>query len=448
MSSVLNTIIVIIAGLFGLGIVVFLHELGHLIAAKLAGITVEAFSIGWGKPLLRKKWKGTEYRISMIPIGGYCKMKGDEVFKKAIEEKAEHFEKVEGSIYSASAGKRIFTYFSGPLMNIITAILFFTVMFLTGSIEHTGSNKIIVPSEYETAADSPAEKAGLKSGDIISAINNIEVNDFIDISEEIIKNGKTRQLYTVLRGVETLNIYITPNENTKIGITRWVDPVITSVIRKSPAYHAGLMEDDTITAVNGSAIQNEFELGSLIYPGAGVYTIDYLRDGQPYKTEIHLTEKDQYVGFFLTYTKRRIKIGNFFTAVSYSIKEFTNTISLFFNTMGKLFTGQIKLSDAIGSPLRLIPEIGTQVKSSFEDGLGYGISDFLRILGLLSILLGITNLLPIPALDGGMILFNAVHFIAAKPLKPKIFYRYNLFGFLIIFAIMIFAIINDIIHLA
>jgi regulator of sigma E protease len=155
-------IVKIALGLFGLGIVVFVHELGHLVCARLAGIDVEAFSIGWGKPVLKKSIKGVEYRLGLFPVGGYCKMRGDGEFQEVWEnsEKGEQPEK--GTFYGTSPLGRIIACFGGPFFNLVFAALVLSLIWGIGFEVQTLDNRIVLASELNSESVYPADEAGFK----------------------------------------------------------------------------------------------------------------------------------------------------------------------------------------------------------------------------------------------------------------------------------------------
>ncbi|HOX92154.1 MAG TPA: site-2 protease family protein, partial [Spirochaetales bacterium] len=137
------TLLTILLGIAGLGLVVFFHELGHFIAARLVGITVEEFSLGWGPKLVGFTKGKTTYRISVLPLGGYCKMKGEDGYRKALEEGLEDFPRENGSYFGASPLKRIFVSLAGPFMNIVFAFAVFSCVLAIGYEERTWANRIV-----------------------------------------------------------------------------------------------------------------------------------------------------------------------------------------------------------------------------------------------------------------------------------------------------------------
>ncbi len=154
----------ILAGLVGLGFVVFIHELGHFLAAKLSGITVEVFAIGWGPKLVSFRRKETEYRRAGLPRGGDCKMKGGEVLQRAIENDEPITGGGEGSLYSASPLKRIFVSFSGPLFNILFSILVLTAVWFVGFEYSSYENRIVLasPQRISVTMPEPAARIGAR----------------------------------------------------------------------------------------------------------------------------------------------------------------------------------------------------------------------------------------------------------------------------------------------
>ncbi|RLD32760.1 MAG: RIP metalloprotease RseP, partial [Bacteroidetes bacterium] len=213
----------ILIGIIGLDIVVLVHELGHLFAAKLMGISVETFSIGMGKKLFSFVYGETEYRISIFPIGGYCKMKGEKQFNKAVRDKASSIEYEKGSIFSAAPIKRIITYLSGPLFNIIFSIIVLSLIWSVGFKIHTYSNKIILLSDYSEIfgdGENPADTSGLMTGDVIIRIGNKTIQNYSDL-QEIIYGAPGKNLSLVVnRNSKDVNISVTPLLNRDTGAGR------------------------------------------------------------------------------------------------------------------------------------------------------------------------------------------------------------------------------------
>ena len=174
----------ILLGIISIGILIFIHELGHFIAARSSGIRVEVFSIGWGKGLVSFKWKETKIQIGWIPFGGYCKMAGDSPRDTLTGSMDEY--------YSSPPLKRILVALSGPLFNYLFAALLFVMIVMIGYEINTYSNKIILAREEETIGNdglTPAQRAGLQDGDVILQINGNEINNWDQITENIVRNA-------------------------------------------------------------------------------------------------------------------------------------------------------------------------------------------------------------------------------------------------------------------
>ena len=178
------TIITILLGLLGLGVVVFFHELGHFIMARAMGVEVDEFSLGWGPRLAGFTRGRTTYRISALPIGGYCRMKGEESYKKAIEEGLDDFPRERGSYFGAPPLKRIAIALGGPFMNIVFAFAVFAAVNGAGYEVRSWGTRVVLASDFEPGAYA-ADAAGLRTGDELIAVNGRALRSFADIQEAI-----------------------------------------------------------------------------------------------------------------------------------------------------------------------------------------------------------------------------------------------------------------------
>ena len=198
----------IVIGLICLCFLIFFHELGHFLVAKLFKIKVESFSIGMGPILFHKTIKGTDYRISLFPFGGYCGIKGEKDFQEALKNNYSKIEGEKDSMYGCHPFKRAAIGFAGPFFNFLFAFFAFTVILLTGYTTYSYSNKIIIASELDSSIQSQAGKAGLKTGDEIIKINNKKIEDFSDIIFEISKRPDEDIEISVLRDKEIIEFSV------------------------------------------------------------------------------------------------------------------------------------------------------------------------------------------------------------------------------------------------
>ncbi|ADK81973.1 RIP metalloprotease RseP [Sediminispirochaeta smaragdinae] len=444
----------ILLGLFGLGIVVFVHELGHFLAAKAVGVEVEAFSIGWGRPLVGKKIGKTEYRIGIFPIGGYCKMKGEEPFKKALEEKADRIPTEKGSLFSVSPLRRIITYAAGPLANLLFAMIVLSILWYAGFTIHTFNNKVIMLSDYPAffhKGETPAERAGLQTGDLIVAIGGRPVTNYSELQEAVAPLAGEKTSVTVLReGIEK-SMPITPELDKAsgigmIGVSAWIDPVVSDVAPESSASLAGLREGDTITAIDGQPVRHTLDLLNVLETSPGKVTLSFIRDGQD-TTTVLIPSYDESGNAHLGLAFSGITVHSpNYSPIGAIKKGSGEAISTFFLTikgLKSLFSG-VRVRDAVSGPVRITYLVGEVAGRGFSEGFATGITTLFRFLSFISIALCFGNLLPIPALDGGLILITAVEFFKGIHVSPRAYYRYQSIGFVIILMILIFATFGDI----
>ncbi len=450
----------IILGIIGLGLVVFVHETGHFVAAKLSGIDVEAFSIGMGKKLISYTWKNTEYRISLLPFGGYCKLKGEEQFVKAIENKENTIPYEKGSIFSVSAGKKIITYLAGPAFNLIFAVLVLCIIWFAGFSYQSWENRIIVLSDYASipgfgsTEKSPAESAGILSGDRIITINGKNIKSYRDIQETISPAGGNELSVSIDRSGVIHDLLLTPSINKdtgtgRIGISAWIEPVIGEVTQNSAAFISGLEADDILLEIDGTIINHHIDFYAVMSQKPGKIEIKFKR-GEEIKNTVLICEynedgePDLGLSFKpILFSSEKMGLGSAFIK---GTQETLETLALTLKSIGLLFSG-IKLNAVLSGPVRITYYIGQVTTSGFASGIGSGFSTLFHFLSLLSIALAFGNLLPIPALDGGRTLLSVYELIKKKPVSPRFFYRYQIIGFAFIAALIVVITFSDIFYL-
>lgn len=435
----------------GLGIVVFVHELGHFVAARLMGIKVEAFAIGWGKTILKKKIGDVEYRISAFPVGGYCKMSGENDFEEAWKNHKNKITPAPGSYYTAGPLRRIVSAFSGPLFNILFAIFVFTAIWGIGFSYETMENRIVIAEPQEKDYAYPAEKSGLKTGDRIVSIDSDRIDNFQDIRRIVSISAEKPLNFEVERGEERLNVLIEPElQDTgagMIGVLPYTEPVIGNISEKSPAEAAGLLNGDRIKRINGRDIPYTAALNTLFSDLKELpekIPVEYERNGESFITAISVPSDDTQ-GLGISW-----KMINYHTphyGITGAVKKgFEETFLMLKSTLRgfKLLFHGSDITKSVSGPIRITWMAGEIATEGFGEGFGAGIRLFANFLALISIALGATNLLPLPILDGGAIILFIVEAIKRGPLNPKIFAAFQTAGIVIIAGLMLLALTGDI----
>jgi regulator of sigma E protease len=441
-------LIKILLGLLGLGIVVFIHELGHFLAARLMKIKVEAFSIGWGKPILKKKIGEVEYRLGMFPIGGYCKMKGDSDYNnQAYEKMANGIKPEEGTYHAASPLARILVCFAGPLFNLISAAIILTFIWGIGFEFNTQSNKIILFSEIADQTF-PADESGLKTGDRIISINGRQTNYYHEIREEIVLNPNKPLDFIIERDGRIQSLSITPDLDRstgagRIGILSWTDPVIESVLPGSPAERVGLKHGDTIISANGEMMQNSLDLVKIREQNPDNLVLIFERNGLEQEAIFSADELTGELGF--SYASINYRTPNFSlpAAIAKGFTESIRTLTISVKSLRLLFMG-IDLTNAVSGPVRITYMIGETAAQGFGQGFGAGLRSMAEFLALISIAVCVMNLLPLPIIDGGMIILFFVEWIRRKPAHPKAVSIFQACGMAIIICLLVLAVFGDI----
>jgi regulator of sigma E protease len=437
-----EVVLTIIFGIIGFGIMVFVHELGHFIAAKRVGIEVETFSLGWGKKIVGFDYKGTNYRISMLPLGGYCKLKGENPYE--LQEQRE-----DGSFFAAAPWKRIVTSAAGPLGNVLFAILVLSLIWWIGFKVHTDGNEIVLASEYGIDSFSgvpPATKAGLQTGDRIVAVDGQPVNHFQDLLETVATSPNEEITLVIERDGRRLQTTLTPKLDMetgagRIGVYAWRDPIVDKVTPGGAASEAGLQPGDRIVAAGGEPVRHTLDLYQQLEARPETLPIRYRRDGAERETTLVLEYSEEGVAnlgmtFAVdVYPSQQVgPIG----ALGKGIEESWETFLITVKGIGLLFKG-VNLRNAVAGPLRITYYVGSVATSGFSFGFAQGLVSYFRFLCLLSIVLFIINLLPIPGLDGGQILVFTLEAVRRKPLDPKVIARIQMisFSFVILIAVLV-----------
>jgi regulator of sigma E protease len=351
LTTIVSTIVV-------LGLLIFVHELGHFLVAKRSGVTVLRFSLGFGPRLFGFKRGDTDYCLSLIPLGGYVKMLGEEPGEEVEEEQRST------SFSFQPVSKRIAIVLAGPFSNFLLAIVIFAFIYALSGIPQ------LTPEIGSVSAGSPAEKAGLMAGDKVTVINGKAINDWEELSGLIEKLGEQPLTLQIERGEEHPTITVTPR--------------VTEV-------------------------KNIF--------------------GEPIKRAV--------IGITAS-GKITIKKENPLYAIYYSVVQTWHLSKLFLVTVGKLIEGVVSIK-TLGGPILIAQMAGQQANE--------GLLNLIHFIALISVNLAVLNLLPIPVLDGGHILFFVIEGLLGKPIGQRKIEWAQKAGMLILLVLMVFVFYNDIMRL-
>ena len=459
----------VIYGLLGLSVIIFIHELGHFFVARFFGVHVESFSIGMGPVLLHKTVKGTDYRLSLIPFGGYCGMKGEKDFQTAMENKLDRIPAEKDSFYGVHPLKRIAIAVAGPFANVILAVAALSVVAMIGYDYYTSPNKIILASEFYPDSPLSAAEAGLQTGDRIRAINGKRIEYFSDIVEAVSLAARKTLHVEADRNGTAMTFTLVPelDKSTgagKIGVLNWLDPVIESAAENSPAFNAGLQNGDRIIEADGKTVRNTVDLYEIL-KNLREADISVERDSRVFQAHLSLASQD---GQSAQKSAERENSGNenlvsgiswqaikvhtktypFFPALIQGTKETFKMVSVTAQSIALIFKG-IDLKQAVSGPIGITVLLGETAKEGFSAGFSVGVVTVCNFLAVISISLFLMNLLPVPVLDGGLILVAFIELVRRKSIKPKTLYAIQIAGIcfiVLIFLLGMFADINRIIQ--
>ena len=434
----------IIYGILGLSFIVIIHEFGHLIAARICGVKVESFSFGMGPILLHKTIKGTDYRLSLIPLGGYCGMKGEKSFSEALENNATEITGESDSLYGVHPLKRAVIAFMGPFFNVIFAFIAFVIISAIGYNYYSTPSKIILANEVYEDFSSAAAEAGLQTGDLITKIDNQPIINFADISSYVSVHPDEDLIFTILRdGKEhsyTVHTELDPETGAgKIGVVNWVTPIVGEVVPDSNASKIGLESGALITKIDGNNILNTNDISKYL-SGKDSVLLEWEEDSNIKSGILDLNTEN--VGILFNSELYHTPTYGFFGSIKHGFLETIDTIGLTFKSIGLLFKG-VNLTSAVSGPIRITQMIGETAKTGFSAGFSTGIVTILNFLAVISISLFIMNLLPIPILDGGLILFALIEAISRKKIHPKVLYYVQFIGLAFIAILFCIAMFSD-----
>jgi regulator of sigma E protease len=435
--------IVIMVGqlVLGLSILVILHELGHFLAARAFGIKVEKFYLffdAWGVSLFKFNYKGVEYGIGWLPLGGYVKIAGmiDESMDTAqLAGPPQPWE-----FRAKPAWQRLIVMMGGIIVNIILGIFIFWVLTIRYGESYIPNSE----AKYGIVPGTIGLKMGLRPGDKITDINGKHVVKFDDLTSTEVLLGNTD--LTVLRGNQVLHVKVPANlmnDLSDYGINAFISRLprmkfaVDSVAPKSEAQKVGLAKGDSIVAINQAPITFFDQLQTQLQQNKNKQVkLSIKHNGNLLQKDAHINNEGV-LGFLpkIDLPEQKTLNFGFFGSLPVGATKAWGTFTDNAKGLGKVFKGDVKFSKAVGGPVAIANMFGSHIDWVH----------FWSLVGFLSMVLALTNLLPIPALDGGHALFLIIEMIKGKPLSDKFLERAQIVGFVILLTLMVFVFGNDIV---
>ncbi|MFC3606419.1 RIP metalloprotease RseP [Stutzerimonas tarimensis] len=446
----MGALYMIIGTLIALGILVTFHEYGHFWVARRCGVKVLRFSVGFGTPLVR--WhdrQGTEFVIAAIPLGGYVKMLDEREGDVAPEE-------LEGAFNRKTVGQRFAIVSAGPLANFLLALLFFWLLAVLGTQQ-------VRPMVGAVAPGSLAEQAGLMAGHEILAIDGTVTSGWNSVNLQLVRRlGESGNLELLVRdqggtSERTLQVRLDswlrgaedPDPIGSLGIQPWrprVEPVINQLDAQGPAAAAGLQVGDRLETVAGESVEDWQQVVERVrdLPGQPI-ELWIERDGLRQSLELTLASRGEgearrgYLGAGVTGGEwpaemlRDVSFGPI-AAVGEGLRRTWSMSLLTLDSLKKMLFGDLSVKNLSG-PITIAKVAGASAQS--------GLGDFLNFLAYLSISLGVLNLLPIPVLDGGHLLFYLIEWVRGRPLSERVQGWGVHIGISLVIGVMLLALVND-----
>ncbi|UCJ16604.1 sigma E protease regulator RseP [Pseudomonas sp. MM211] len=446
----MSALYMIVGTLIALGVLVTFHEYGHFWVARRCGVKVLRFSVGFGTPLVR--WhdrQGTEFVIAAIPLGGYVKMlderEGD--VPPALAEQ---------SFNRKTVGQRIAIVAAGPAANFALALVFFWLVAMLGSQQ-------VRPVIGAVEAGSLAQVAGLQAGEEIVSVNGKATSGWSAVNLQLVRRlGESGELEITTRpvdgGADTLRRVELdnwlrganePDPIASLGLRPWrpsLEPVLAEFDPEGPAQAAGLRSGDRLLALNEQPLVDWQDLVDRVrgLPGQSV-SLSLERDGQRLDVPVTLASRGEgeaasgYLGAGVASAQwpeqmlREVSYGPLEAIAEAASRTWTMSV-LTLDSLKKMLFGELSVKNLSG-PITIAKVAG----ASAESGLG----DFLNFLAYLSISLGVLNLLPIPVLDGGHLLYYLVEWVRGRPLSERVQGWGMQIGISLVIGVMLLALVND-----
>lgn len=436
--------ITIASGIIMLGILVFVHELGHFCVAKFCGVKVLKFSLGFGPRLISHQYGETEYMICAIPLGGYVQMLGEgggeqgEDVDLDPEEEHRSFSKIPLS-------RRMAIVAAGPIMNLVLPFMILPLAYMTGInlpayLEEPPCVGYVIP-------ESDAEAAGFLIGDCITAISGLGVENWTDTGPALVNSAGEPIVFTLERDGLTTELTVDPENGgleglQSIGLLPEQKAVIGGLAPAMPALDAGLEEGDLILSVGERDIVSWYQLKGSIQETDGEPTAVVVeRDGEQLTFQLEPKKTDGGDNFLIGVAPQQetlFKRFSFGAAVTAGAERSLELIELTLVFIQKLFAGHVSTSN-IGGPITVVQIAGQAAQTD--------VSSIISVLAFLSIQLGILNLLPIPILDGGHLFFYFFELVFRRPISLRAREWAQQIGLILLLLLMVLAFYNDIVRM-
>lgn len=425
--------------ILGLSILVILHELGHFLAARAFGIKVEKFYLffdAWNVSLVKFNYKGVEYGIGWLPLGGYVKIAG--MIDESMDSEQMSGPPQSWEFRSKPAWQRLIVMLSGIFVNVVLGIFIFWMLTVKYGESYTPVSSI----KYGIAPGTIGRKIGLLPGDNITEVNGKPLLRFDELrsSKVLMNNAKL----TVQRGEKTLIIPIPTtilNDLSDSGIDEFINVRtkfnVDTVVPQSNAFKAGLFKGDSIIAVNKQPIQffDQYQYQIVKYKNTQT-NISIKRNGVVQDLNVQV-DKEAKIGFAIgnsdSLTEKK-DTYTFFGSLPVGASRAWTSLADNAKGLGKVFKGEVKANKAFAGPVQIATMFGAHINWP----------KFWGLVGLLSMALALMNLLPIPVLDGGHAMFLIIEMIKGKPLSDKFMEKAQIVGFVILISLMVFVYGNDI----